>query len=100
MKYLLFVLLASAALAQDPTQDPTFRVEVKLVDVFTTVTDQNGAPITDLKREEFRITEDGVPQKLALFEQQSEAPLSIVLCIDASQSVGKDLPIEAEAARK
>lgn len=96
---LIFFLLATAV-AQDPKQDPTFRVEVKLVDVFTTVTDQSGAPVVDLKREEFRLTEDGVEQKIAMFEQQSEAPLSIVLCIDASQSVGKDLQIEAEAARK
>ena len=100
-RLLLFTaLLVVPALAQNPNQDPTFRVEVKLVDVFTTVTDSNGAPVTDLKKEDFSITEDGVPQRLALFEQQSEAALSIVLCIDASQSVGKDLQIEAEAARK
>jgi Ca-activated chloride channel homolog len=97
---IIVLFLLATAVAQDPKQDPTFRVEVKLVDVFTTVTDQNGAPIVDLKKEEFKITEDGVEQKIAMFEQQSEAPLSIVLCIDASQSVGKDLQIEAEAARK
>jgi Ca-activated chloride channel homolog len=97
---LLIALLTISAFAQNPNQDPTFRVEVKLVDVFTTVTDPHGAPVTDLKKEDFAITEDGVLQKIALFEQQSEAPLSIVLCIDASQSVGKDLQIEAEAARK
>jgi Ca-activated chloride channel homolog len=104
MKRLIAMCLLVSALvfAQDAKQDPqtTFRVEVKLVDVFTTVSDQNGAPITDLKKDDFKITEDGVPQTIALFEQQSEAPLSIVLCIDASQSVGKDLQVEAEAARK
>lgn len=100
--FAVLLLLSVSALAQDQKQEqqPTFRVEVKLVDVFTTVSDQNGAPITDLRKDEFKITEDGVPQNIALFEQQSEAPLSIVLCIDASQSVGKDLQIEAEAARK
>ncbi len=101
MKRLLAVLLLlSSAVAQDPKQDPTFRVDVKLVDVFTTVSDEHGAPITDLRKEEFKLTEDGVVQQVALFEQQSETPLSIVLCIDASQSVGKDLQIGAEAARK
>jgi Ca-activated chloride channel homolog len=97
---LLIAVLTISAFAQNPNQDPTFRVEVKLVDVFTTVTDQHGAPVTDLKKDDFAITEDGISQKIALFEQQSEAPLSIVLCIDASQSVGKDLQVEAEAARK
>ncbi len=98
----LLLLLSVAAVAQDPNapKDPTIRVEVKLVDVFTTVSDEHGAPITDLKKEEFKLAEDGVPQTIALFEQQSETPLSIVLCIDASQSVGKDLQVEAEAARK
>jgi len=107
-RVLTFLLLLSAAAgAQDAPppapadqKQPTFRVEVKLVDVFTTVTDEHGAPVTDLKKEQFKVTEDGVEQKIALFEQQSETPLSIVLCIDASQSVGKDLQIEAEAARK
>ena len=98
--FMIALFLVASAVAQDPKQDPTFRVEVMLVDVFTTVTDQNGAPITDLKKDEFKLSDDGVAQKIALFEQQSEAPLSIVLCIDASQSVGKDLKIEAEAARK
>lgn len=106
---LLLILLMVTARGQERDQRPgeaqgqdqtTFRVNVKLVDVFTTVTDQNGAPITDLTKEDFSLTEDGVPQKIALFEQQSEMPLSIVLCIDASQSVGKDLKIEVDAARK
>lgn len=113
MKQLLAWLLVLCALsaAQDKfpakrpppkvnDQDTTFKVEVKLVDVFTTVTDQNGAPITDLKKNDFHIMEDGVPQTIALFEQHSESPLSIVLCIDASQSVGKDLKLEVEAGRK
>lgn len=110
MKRLLLTLVwgaLAAAQTQQPAQpqpppqgDPTFRVEVRLVDVFTTVTDANGAPVTDLKMDDFSITEDGVPQKLALFEQQSEAPLSIVLAIDASQSVGKDIKILTGAARK
>lgn len=98
----LLLLFSVAAVAQDPNdpKDPTIRVDVKLVDVFTTVTDAHGAPVTDLKKEEFKLSEDGIPQQIALFEQQSETPLSIVMCIDASQSVGKDLQIEAEAARK
>jgi Ca-activated chloride channel homolog len=95
----LLAMLVSAVFAQQK-QDPTIRVDVKLVDVFTTVTDRNGAPVTDLRKEEFQLIEDGIPQKIAIFEQHSEMPLSIVLCIDASQSVGKDLKIEAEAARK
>jgi Ca-activated chloride channel family protein len=44
--------------------------------------------------------EDGRPQRIAVFERQSELPLSLVLAIDTSGSVHKDLPLEQDAARK
>lgn len=78
----------------------TIRVNVKLVSVFTTVTDQRGAPIGGLERENFKIYEDGKPQQLAVFDRESGLPLSIVLGIDASLSTRKDLPLELESARR
>lgn len=83
-----------------PDQTPTFKVDVKLVSVFATVTDPNGAPIVDLNKSDFVISEDGIPQKIAVFEQQSEVPLSIVLALDASGSVRKDIKLELESARR
>jgi Ca-activated chloride channel family protein len=95
------LLLASALFAQDSKdQTTTFKVDVKLVNVFATVTDKNGAPITDLKKEDFVLKEDGSAESIAVFAQESELPLSIVLAIDASGSVKKDLPGEMEAARR
>ena len=85
---------------QTDEQSPQFKVDVKLVSVFATVTDPNGAPIVDLKKEDFALSEDGIPQKIAVFEQQSEVPLSIVLALDASGSIRKDLKLELESARK
>jgi Ca-activated chloride channel family protein len=64
------------------------------------VTTPNGAPITDLKKEDFAISEDGNPEKIAVFEQESERPVSIIMAMDASQSVRKDLQIELESARR
>lgn len=102
----LVALLGSAGRAapkvQDQSQQPgsTFKVNVKLVSVFATVTDQNGAPVVDLKKDDFAIAEDGVPQKIAVFDQQSEIPLSIVLAIDASGSVRQDIKLELQSARK
>src|SRR5437660_1415601 len=97
-RIILLLLLSASALGQDSSDKaPTFKVNVKLVNVFTTVTDQSGAPVVDLKKEDFAIYEDGVPQKLAVFEQQSEVPLSIVLAVDASQSVRKDLKLELDS---
>jgi len=80
--------------------DFVLHVNVKLVNVFTNVTDSTGAIVGGLTADDFAISEDGKPQKIAVFERQSEVPLSLVLAIDTSGSVHKDLPLEQDAARK
>ena len=52
-----------------------------------------------LGRDDFEILEDGRPQKIAIFEKESSTPLSIVLAIDASESVLRDERLEKNAAR-
>ena len=79
---------------------PVLRVNVKLVNVFANVTDATGAIVGGLSKEDFAITEDGRAQKIAVFERQSELPLNLVLAIDTSGSVHKDLPLEQDAARR
>jgi Ca-activated chloride channel homolog len=80
-------------------QAPTINVNVRLVNVFVNVTDDKGAPVPGLTRDEFLITEDEHPQKIAVFERQSELPLEIVLAMDTSGSVHKDFGVEEEAAK-
>ena len=80
-------------------QDVTFHLNVKLVNVFVNVADQNGAIVGGLTRNDFAITEDGRPQTIAVFERQSAIPLNMTLAIDTSGSVKKDLYDEATAAR-
>ena len=83
------------------SDDPnTLRVNVRLVNIFTTVTDAHGAPISDLSKEDFRVLEDGVPQTISVFDRESEIPLSIVLAIDTSESTRKDLKLEVASAKK
>ena len=81
-------------------QEPDFKVDVKLVNVFVTVTDEHGAPVASLKRGNFQLREDGVEQKIAVFDKESALPLSIVLAIDTSLSTRKDLPLELASARR
>ena len=83
-----------------PAQETTLHVDVKLVSVFVNVTDRNGAIVGGLSRENFALSEDGHPQQIAVFEKQSEMPLNLMLAIDTSGSVRKDLSEEAEAARR
>lgn len=85
---------------QENAPAATFSVNVKLVNVFATVTDKNGAPIANLKKDDFRVFEDGKPQKISVFAKESELPLSIVMGVDASLSTRKDLPLELESARR
>src|ERR1700682_1574274 len=84
--------------AQEP--DTTFKVNVKLVNVFVTVTDERGAPIASLKKDNFELREDGKEQKISVFDKESALPLSIVLAVDTSLSTRKDLPLELASARR
>lgn len=80
-------------------QAPEIKVDVKLVNVFVTVTDEHGAPVTGLAKDNFMLLEDGTAQKISLFDKESALPLSIVLGIDTSLSTRKDLPLELNSAR-
>jgi Ca-activated chloride channel homolog len=102
MRCLLFFLIFTAALAQSsaPQSETTITVDVKLVNVFVTVTDPHGMPIANLKKENFQLQEDGREQKIAVFDRESALPLSIVLAIDTSLSTRKDLPLELVSARR
>ncbi len=99
---LLLLSLAAAAQQQpEPTNPPTtLRVNVKLVNVYATVLDSQGAPVGSLTKEDFAVAEDGYAQTIAHFERESDLPLSIVLGIDTSLSTRKDLRLELESARR
>jgi Ca-activated chloride channel family protein len=83
-----------------PAQEMTLHMDVRLVNVFVNVTDQNGAIVGGLTREDFALAEDGRPQQIAVFERQSELPLNLTLAIDTSGSVHKDMTEEQNAARR
>ncbi len=80
--FLLPVLLSGSALwmaGQKNDQDQTvFRVTVDMVQLNVAVTDSKGNYITHLRPSDFVITEDGIPQKIATFEEGNEAPRSLL----------------------
>ena len=92
------VIAPSSLLAEEP--ETTLKVDVKLVNVFVTVTDERGAPVASLQNENFALKEDGQEQKIAIFSRESALPLSIILAVDTSLSTRKDLPLELASARK
>lgn len=93
-----WALLALTPLAL-AAQQTTLHVDVKLVNVLVNVTDRNGAFVSGLARADFALAEDGRPQRIAVFERQTELPLDLTLAIDTSGSVRKDLAREVDAAR-
>jgi Ca-activated chloride channel family protein len=93
------VLLAASALlfAQDP---PTFRADVRLVNVIATVRNQAGELVGTLQQGDFEIRDNGVLQEIRYFGRQTDQPLSVALLIDTSGSTAKDLGYETASAAK
>jgi len=85
---------------QESEPATTLKVDVKLVNVFVTVTDAHGAPVAGLKKENFSVQEDGHEQKIAVFDKESALPLSIALALDTSLSTRRDLPLEQSSAKR
>ena len=97
--YFFFCMVALCSCFAQDDAGATLKVDVKLVNMFVTVTDAHGAPVGSLNKEDFKLSEDGMEQKIAVFDRQSELPLSIITAIDTSLSTKKDLKLETESAR-
>lgn len=95
-------LCISGAWAQNRGADQrsTIHVDVNLVSVIASVLDQNNRPAPDLKMDEFELYEDGKPQKIEVFEPETQQPLDLALMIDSSLSEVKELQFETEAAAR
>lgn len=84
----------------DEEQDPAsevVKVETDLVTVPVVVTDRDDAYVSDLKREELTIQEDGKPQEVVFFATVSE-PFDVVLMLDTSASAQEKLRLIQDAA--
>ena len=94
-----FLIAQSPAPIERHEPGEVIRVESRLVNVALNVVDEHGAPLGGLTANDFQISEDGKPQRIAIFEKESSTPLSIVLAMDASESVFSDRGLEREAAK-
>ena len=79
--------------------DEVVRVETNLTTIFFTAADRNKRFISDLKKENIRVLEDGQPQEIFTFQQNIDLPLSIAILIDTSISEQRTLPDEKAAAQ-
>jgi Ca-activated chloride channel family protein len=82
------IAAVSAVVAVLCAAQPAIRVNVQLVNMGFSVRDAQGKLVSNLKQEDFEVTEDGVPQKIAFFARSADIPLSLGLLVDISGSQG------------
>jgi Ca-activated chloride channel family protein len=82
-----------------PTED-IIRTETNLTNIFFSAEDKYKRYISTLKQEDIRILEDGQPQEIFTFQQNTDLPLSLAILIDTSRSEERTLPDEKAAARE
>jgi len=81
----------------EPQDIDTLKTDTDLVTVPVIATDRNGTYITDLRQEEFSISEDDVPHQIAFFGKVA-APFHVVLMLDTSSSTKDNLRRIQQAA--
>lgn len=79
--------------------DEVIKVETNLTNIFFTAADKNKRFINTLKAEDIRVFEDGQPQQIFTFQQNTDLPLSLAILIDTSASEERTLPELKFAAR-
>jgi VWFA-related protein len=102
---LCFLLLASPLPSQNQAQPPatgpvtTIPVDVKVVTLPVTVRDKKGKIVRDLTKDDFELEEDGKPQSIRYFSQETNLPLTVGLLVDTSMSERDNIDRERSASR-
>src|SRR5579863_3035530 len=91
----LLVLWPVLLCAQDAA---TFSTDVHVVNLFATVRDSQGHAVPNLTRDDFTLEEDGRPQTIRYFSQESGLPLTLGLLVDTSISQKRVLAEERTAS--
>ncbi len=79
-------------------EDEIIKVETELVNINVRVIDRNNRPINGLRKSDFTILEDGVPQPIEFFSQ-GEMPTNYSLVVDNSGSLRRQLDKVIEASK-
>ncbi len=94
------VVVVPTLVAQQPAaaqQEPTFRAGTRTVPIYASVTDDIGRFVTDLRREDFEVRDEGKVQPITLFTTDLQ-PLTAVVLLDGSRSMVKALDTVITAA--
>ncbi|MBI4902384.1 MAG: VWA domain-containing protein [Acidobacteria bacterium] len=95
------LLAATAALNLGAQEPVTFRSNVRLVRLLTTVKNaMDGQLVGGLDKSVFTVYDNEVKQDIAVFERYTAQPLSIVVLLDTSASIAKDLKIAVTSVKR
>ena len=89
---------AAPAKAQAGSGEQTITLDVNRVNMLFTVSDKKGRFVTDLKKEDFEVTEEKKPQQIVEFVAESDLPLRLAVLIDTSNSIRDRFRFQQEAA--
>jgi Ca-activated chloride channel family protein len=78
---------------------PRYPVDVRAVALDVVVTDPRGHFVPGLKRDDFRVLEQGAPQDLSFFAA-GRTPVTVVVLLDSSASVRSDMLSIQKAAHR
>jgi len=81
-------------------KETTFTADVKVVNVFASVRDKQGRIVQNLTKDDFALSEDGHPQVIKYFSQESNLPLTLGLLVDTSMSQRRVLGEERTASQR
>jgi Ca-activated chloride channel family protein len=93
---LCLLLITITASAQETSKTPQAEMPPSMVLLNVRVTDEAGHAVSDVRQEDVRVVEDGVPQTISFFSKE-ELPLSYGLVIDNSGSMRTQLDKITEA---
>jgi Ca-activated chloride channel family protein len=93
-------LTALCCAAPARPQDPVIKVNVRLVRMLVTVKDAAGQLIGSLNKSDFAVYDNGVKQDIAVFDRQTEQPLSVAMLADTSASTGIELRYELDSVSR
>lgn len=99
---ILLTVLALQTAAQttsspDSDQTPVLRANARAVLVDVVVTDSHGNPVSGLRQQDFKLTENGKPESVVFFEEHKGAPVVPIELPKMPPNVFTNVPVAPEA---
>nr|MDP9121641.1 VWA domain-containing protein [Acidobacteriota bacterium] len=74
-----------------PVNNDVERIDIQMVELYTTVADRHGRPVEGLTRDDFKVYEDGQEQTVRRFEKVRDLPIHAGVLLDTSGSMSDKL---------